>query len=957
MYAEVVVNIEAPLEGTFHYHVPRDLEAQLQLGQLVEVEFGRRLAQAIVVAFSPAAPVAETKPVIAVIEAQPVIRPAQLELARWLSHEYLTALNACLRLFLPPGLTRWSDVLYDLNPAWEGDGRLTATQASIVELLRQKGALRPRQIGHALPKVDDWQKAAEQLVRRGILRRASILDRPRARPKVARTAELIAGRAQILAAAPHLGRASQAAAALYYLATEPDMLPPEDEIMAAAGVSQKTLAELAAAGLIQRAPAESLVIQGPRRAEAPPEAAEFLASLPVRPEDAPDQALLNRLAGAGVVEVVAEPAAAGLALGEWAAAAEIYRLRKAERYFAVLAELAKAASPLPVGQIYAATEATLSQLRKMAKLGLIRLGEEEVWRDPLADQDFVPAEPPRLTADQAAVWQAVQAAMSRDEPEPFLLHGVTGSGKTEIYIRAVALALQRGRRAIVMVPEIALTPQTIRRFAARFPGQVAVLHSRLTEGERYDTWRRAWQDGFDIAIGPRSALFAPLDNLGVIVVDEEHDSSYKQDPPVAPPYYHGRDAALELGRLTGALVILGSATPDLVSYHRAQTGAYRLLELPRRIMGHRQRITAQAGRLGRESRYQPLADEPEEALTIPLPPVQVVDLRHELRAGNRSIFSRPLQQAMDETLARGEQAILFLNRRGSASSVVCRDCGHVLRCKRCETALTYHRPGQALVCHFCGRREPPPESCPNCGSGRIRYLGLGTEEVERQVRAGWPAARVLRWDRDTTAGRDSHEALLASFIQGKADVLVGTQMIAKGLDLPLVTLVGVISADVALGLPDFRMAERTFQLLAQVAGRAGRGLLGGRVIIQSYRPEHYAIQAAAEHDYTSFYLEEIRFRTVHRLPPFQRLTRLIYADPAAERAERGALELAEALREHIQAAGSRAELIGPAPPFFQRLDSRYRWQILVRAGDPAGLLADFPLPAGWIVDVDPVSLL
>jgi primosomal protein N' (replication factor Y) (superfamily II helicase) len=511
------------------------------------------------------------------------------------------------------------------------------------------------------------------------------------------------------------------------------------------------------------------------------------------------------------------------------------------------------------------------------------------------------------------------------------------------------------------VPEIALTPQTVRRFAARFPGRVAVLHSRLSAGERYDTWRRARAGLFDIVVGPRSALFTPLPNLGVIVLDEEHDHSYKQTPPVPPPYYHARDTAIEMGRILQAVVILGSATPDVVTYHRARAGRYQLLELPRRIMGHRRRLYSQAERLRIPAERLPgqqSGDDADDALTIPLPPIQVVDLRQELRAGNRSIFSRALEKAITETLERGEQAILFLNRRGTATFIICRDCGHVLACPRCEMPLTYHRPHLALMCHYCGRQEPPHGDCPQCGSKRIRYFGLGTEEVAQRVQQRWPDARITRWDRDTTAGKDSHEELLAGFINQEADILVGTQMIAKGLDLPLVTLVGVISADVSLGLPDYRTGERAFQVLAQVAGRAGRGLLGGRVIIQTYKPEHYAIQAAAEHDFAGFYVDEIRFRTQHMLPPFRRLAKLVIVDPINDRGKRQAEELTQGLRRHIRELELAAtEILGPVPPFFGRIDGRYRWQIVIRSPDPIRLLTDFPIPAPWIVDIDPVSLL
>ena len=956
MYAEIAVNIEAGLANNFHYHVPRDLEETVQIGCLVEVEFGRRLAQGIIVAFSDHAPVEETKPIISLIDDAPVVRPWQIELARWLSAQYLTPFNLCLRLLLPPGLSRMSDVTLGVNPYWDGSGRLTETQAELVSLLRQKGMLRGRQLKRTLPKLD-WQTAANQLVKREILQRGSILDPPRSRPKEIRTAELIGGPRQIKAAALKLGRSSKQADLLHWLAEQADPLPLASDALAATEASKQHLSKLAEAGLIHYSPAATLVIAADGR-DAPPKWRDLLEQLP-QPAVQVDPDDLAALQAANLVELVEEPARLGLAIPGRAINEQLYRLRNGERYYQILTYLARAAAPVSLTNLYADTGSTIGHLRKLVALDLVRLGSEEVWRDPLADKDFVPSEAPPLTHDQTQAWEKIRAVMIGAERErPFLLHGVTGSGKTEIYMQAIDLALERGQTAIVLVPEIALTPQTVRRFAARFPGRVAVLHSRLSDGERYDTWRRARQGLFDIVVGPRSALFTPLDNLGVIVLDEEHDGSYKQGPPVPPPYYHARETAVQLGQIVGATVILGSATPDLVSYHRAQGGRYQLIELPRRIMGHRGRLTTQAARLQRASQYRQASDDPEDAWTIPLPPIQLVDLRQELRAGNRTIFSRALRQAIDQTLERQEQAILFLNRRGTASFIICRDCGLLLKCPRCDMPLTYHRPELSLSCHHCGRKEPHHRECPQCGSDRIRYFGLGTEQVEALVKAEWPEARIVRWDRDTTAGRDTHESLLASFINQEADILVGTQMIAKGLDLPLVTLVGVISADVSLGLPDYQTGERAFQVLAQVAGRAGRGLLGGRVIIQTYQPDHYAIQAAAEHDYISFYLEEIRFRTQHGLPPFRRLIRLLIIDPIHDRAQQEATRLAKALRLHIREKQLGAtEILGPTPPFFSRIDGRYRWHILVRTPDPIRLLTDFDIPAPWIVDIDPESVL
>jgi primosomal protein N' (replication factor Y) len=996
-YAEVVINIEAAVGDIFHYHIPIDLQAQLSIGHLVEVEFGRRLAQGIVVAFADFAPVEETKPVIAIIDPEPVVRPWQIELARWLSGRYLAPLNACLRLMLPPGLTRWADNIYDINPHWDGTGRLTELQQQLVDLLRDKGDLRSSRIGRVVK--GDWKAAAAQLVQRGILRRASILDPPRARPKQVRMVELVAGPHQILAATRELGRASKTAEILEYLATIPDPLPGEEEVLAATGATDVHLGQLADAGLINRVPAQTIVIPIPGR-DIPAEYAAIVESLPGPPDAEAQPDLIPILQAAGFVREERQPALVSLAVKPGHLTAVILRLRGGEFYTRILDYLAREAQAVPVGEVYDNTGATLRHLRRLAALDLVRLSDVEVWRDSLADRDFMPADPPQLTLDQARVWGRIKLALiagesstldRADEPAtvdnndeedsspqdslgaidpleittPFLLHGVTGSGKTEIYMRAIAFTLDQGRQAIVLVPEIALTPQTVRRFAARFPGRVAILHSALSPGERYDTWRRIRRGMVDVVVGPRSALFSPLPDTGVIVVDEEHDGSYKQTPPVPPPYYHAREAAIELGRLTGAAVILGSATPDVVTYHRAQSGRYHLLELPRRIMGHRQRILSQAGRLQVVSRYEPLIASAsddilnlDDALTIPLPPIQVVDMRQELRAGNRSIFSRPLEAAISETLARNEQAILFLNRRGTATFVNCRNCGHVMNCPRCGTPLTYHRPLMQLVCHQCGRREPNPQTCPSCGSDRIKFFGLGTERLAELVSERWPAARLIRWDRDTTSEQGSHEALLAGFINREADILVGTQMIAKGLDLPFVTLVGVISADVSLNLPDYNTGERAFQILAQVAGRAGRGLLGGRVIMQTYQPDHYAIRAAAEHDYAAFYVEEMRFRTRRALPPFRRIARLLIADPVEDRAKGAAEDMVRLLNKNIRDnALAATEILGPTPAFYTRLDGRYRWHIIILAPDPFKVLAGIAIPRPWIVDIDPESIL
>jgi primosomal protein N' (replication factor Y) len=633
------------------------------------------------------------------------------------------------------------------------------------------------------------------------------------------------------------------------------------------------------------------------------------------------------------------------------------QLRGATRQRAIVEYLADRRAAT-VSEIYSQVGGNSSILKRLVEKGLVGVEEREMWRDPLEGRSFVLTTPPRLTLAQDAARRQIEASLGTAGPEVFLLHGVTGSGKTEIYLRALQEVLSMGQQAIVLVPEIALTPQTIRRFAARFPGRVTVMHSKLSLGERYDGWRRIRDGQVDVVIGSRSAVFAPLPRLGLIVIDEEHEWSYKQD---RTPRYHARDVAIKLAELSGCKVILGSATPDLISYYRAQRGEYKLLHLPQRIMGHRRSLDEQRAQYHiqeERSRLKEVGEGYDEAMYMDLPPVQVVDLRQELKAGNRRIFSRALQEAMAEALDANEQVILFLNRRGAATFIICRDCGHVLKCKRCEVPLTYHSDEDDLVCHHCNWRSPLPPGCPSCWSGRIRHFGIGTQRVETVTRELFPQAKIVRWDRDTTGGKMAHEKILEKFINHQADVMIGTQMIAKGLDLPLVTLVGVITADTALHLPDFRAGERTFQLLTQVAGRAGRSILGGKVIVQTYTPNHYCIQAASRHDFEGFYQQEVEFRRQQRYPPFSRLVRLMYVHRNAAQAQEEAGRMHRLLSNKIARLGlPEIDLLGPAPAFVSRLRGQYRWQIIVRGRDPHELLEDLPLPLGWRVDVDPASLL
>ena len=822
---------------TFHYHLPPELERSVQPGSLVWVPFGHREIQGVVARRTAHAPV-RTKPVLRLARPEPVLTPAQLDLAAWIADYYVAALSETVKLFLPPGLLT-------KDPSATG---VRAKRELEIELLADAGEIERR--------------------------------------------------------LPTLGRSTLQTCALEQLLAAPDRAIPLDDLRTHCKMkSNSAIDALVRAGLAEK------------RAD-------------------------------GVILAV-KPAAARAALIE---------MRGAQKYLPVLETLQEAGRPLWKSELYARVDANLTLLRDLEQAGLVALTEKVHFRDPLAGRTYPRTQPPLLTGEQAAVWARIQAALEADStPDAsntackFLLHGVTGSGKTEIYLRAIERVLAQGRQAVVLVPEIALTPQTVARFAGRFPGRVTVIHSELSQGERYDVWRLIRAGQYDVVVGPRSALFAPLANLGLIVIDEEHESVYKQNAEEwggFTVFYDARTVADRLAELTGSVLIMGSATPSLEVYRRAEVGEVVLLEMPQRVMGHRIRVA------GDEQRV--------EAIYAEMPPVEVVDMRQELRAGNRSIFSRSLQGELHAVLDAGEQAILFMNRRGAATFIMCRDCGHVEECPHCATPLTYHARVDQLICHRCNRRYPIPEVCPECGSKRIKYFGTGTQRVEEFVHQIAPRARVLRWDADVTRTKGSHERILRSFTAHEADVLIGTQMIAKGLDLPLVTLVGVVAADVGLYLPDFRSGERTFQLLTQVAGRAGRSARGGRVVIQTYTPEHYAIQAAARHDYQAFYEREMGFRHEQGYPPVQRLARLIYWHKKLAKVKEETERMAAALRYQLTQLGLEGEwigVLGPAPAFFARYRGYYRWQIVVQAPDPARLVRRVEIPFGWRIDIDPVSLL
>jgi primosomal protein N' (replication factor Y) (superfamily II helicase) len=826
-YAEVAVHL-GRVQGTFHYHLPPTLKAVVRPGHLVVVPFGPRRVQGVVVSLTDESPVPETRPVGGLVDPEPVLRPSQLDLARWMSEATRSTLAESLAIMLPPALSRRADTHYRLL-AGDADPR-HETEVRLVRLLQARGPLRGRQLERLLPR-RNWRRAAENLQRQGVIAQENVLDEPSVRARVGRRARLAVDPAAARASLGDLGLQSRPAAAR------------------------------------RRAALEALLAEG---------------------------------------------------------------------------------QPLDPTWLYAEAGARPEDLRYLEAKGLLAWDEVELVRDPLASTQAILASAPTLTSEQAAAWAAVRPPLDAHAYDTFLLHGVTGSGKTEIYLRAVEHTLSLHRSALVLVPEIALTPQTVQRFMARLPGRVGLLHSSLSEGERYDTWRRCRSGELDVVIGARSALFAPLPDIGLIVLDEAHDDSFKEQEHA--PRYNAREAAQAYARRLAAVCLMGTATPDIVTYTRADRGDIRLLRLPQRILGHRGRLADQASRLGVRSRYRNLEAEASE---IELPPVHVIDMRQELRSGNRSLFSRSLDQALAETLQAGQQAILFLNRRGTATYVFCRDCGWAARCPRCGTPLTFHQPAADLLCHHCGYRRARPTRCPNCRSTRVREFGAGTQRIQSEVEQRYPAARTLRWDWDVTRRKGSHDVILAHFAAHRADVLIGTQMLAKGLDLPLVTLVGVISADTGLHVPDYRSAERTFQVLSQVAGRAGRSMLGGQVILQTFHPEHHAIRAAAAHDYAGFYRAELEQRRELGYPPFSRLVRLVGLRPTDSLAEREGSALVRRMRA---AAEAGVEISGPVPCFYSRRRGLARWQILLRGSNPAPA-APIDLPEGWSIDVDPVSLL
>ena len=614
-----------------------------------------------------------------------------------------------------------------------------------------------------------------------------------------------------------------------------------------------------------------------------------------------------------------------------------YTKRRANRRADLIRQLAVTPEAIPRADL--SKQFNSSLIKAVLDDGNAQIEQVRIERDPLADYAVQEPIDVDLTPEQSTAVEAISRSIDSRSHVEFLLFGVTGSGKTEVYLRAVDKCIQSGRRAIIMVPEIAMTPQTLQRFASRFPGQIALQHSGLTLGQRFDQWHQINYGRYNVVIGSRSSIFAPVDNLGLVVIDEEHEWTFKQSDRA--PRYHARDVAEQLCQETGATLVLGSATPDIGTYQRATDPKFHnpitLLELPRRIN--------EALRISRNSNGHAES--------------QIVDMRLEIQDGHREMISRPLLDALRENVDRGGKSILFINRRGSASFVQCLSCGTIRHCPNCHTPLSLHRHprrggGSRLQCHYCSYSVGAARQCRACDGTGIARRAAGTEGVEETVRGFFPNTPILRWDSDTARNASEHTKLLDEFQSQGNHILIGTQMVAKGLDIPDVSLVGVVAADIGLAVPSFRSSERTFQILSQVTGRAGRADTPGKAIIQTFQPNHFAIAAAAAQDYQSFYQHEIQTRQQYDLPPFTSYARLAYSSYDPNEAQLEARSVRTRLEQHLEA--NDIEITGPSPAYPARLAGRYRWQILLKGQNPAKILDQVPLSPGWTTDIDPIEM-
>ncbi len=893
------------------YIVPAELEGTIRVGQLVAIPYGERLVEGLIWEIitsveavihsarssshgrdqsgpykagnelpgdptSNASPsvgalvdseyVASTlRPIHAILDPEPALLPHQMTLAQWISEYYVTPLPQAALMMLPPGLMQRSRIVLRL-----AEQESEAIEAAIQDASLQTRALIGLLLAEGEVNVERLKTMLGPKRAKAILKeiktselvvREAQLDAPRAKARTKRVVRLVAQGEKLEA----WRQRTEAVLQNHLQSVKPVPLEPDSMGRYSSAIDRKK-----------------------RRGEIlDPWVVGTTAILTAIEQDKDSLRAQHQLAAVDLLQQNKHTNA------DWTPNA-----------------LCKASG------------LTTAQLQQLVREQILSIETVEVRRDPLAERALDPSMPLQLTPGQQ---HALDCIIGPDyQPRPILLHGVTGSGKTEVYLQALAAMIAKGKRGIMLVPEIALTTQAVLRVAGRFPGRVAIIHGELGIGERYDEWRRIRNGQVDVVIGARSALFSPIPDLGIIIVDEEHEPAYKQSE--RKPTYHAREVALMLARILDIPVVLGSATPSVETYYQAQQDHYRLVELPSRVSSS-------------------------------LPSIEIVDLRNELHAGNTSIISRRLHEELGYILEQRQQAILFLNRRGAASCVLCRDCGYVALCDHCDISMTYHATEQILLCHYCGQKSKVLRFCPNCQSSSMRYFGLGTEKVQETIQRSFPQARLLRWDRDTARNRRDHEQLLDRFANREADILIGTQMIAKGLDLPGVTLVGVVSADIALNLPDYAASERAFTLLTQVAGRAGRGAEAGRVIIQTFNPQHFAIEAASRHDYHEFYATEIEMRLRYNYPPFRQFVKFTYSHENRHRCQNEALLLYERLDEWInRLALPDTDIVGPAPALMEHLRGKYHWQMIVRGPDLHRLLRVVDA-TGWHIDIDPVSTL
>ncbi|MFA5688346.1 MAG: primosomal protein N' [Kiritimatiellales bacterium] len=988
------VAVDLSLDREFDYLIPAALQPAVEIGSRVEVPFGSRNVTGFVVGFAEKSDLKELKPIEKVLGETSLITPVVMDLARWMSTYYLAPFETCVRSVLPAVVRRKSEGekkqltvsligkvdatspsrsthvqtnYFDSSvpvsylsggnlPHWRQDGTMyfvtfrladSVPQEKLVQWRRErdewleenpepKTTERTRDVASAF-SADEWHEEYhrrfsapfEKWLNSGT--GSCIFSDAKNRQILEETMQAFDGEryridsyvimpnhVHVLVAPRGDNTLSsiiqQWKSVSSHMIGKVDAAPPPRNVCERGGGAASTLCSAQQRNLWQKESFDHIV-------RSPESLSKFREYILNNPKNLP----------AGTFSVFCANAERGGGAASTFSANENLKLTAKQQS---VVDVLKNSGALLLTELTERAGVSAATVKALEKKGMVLISSEAVYRDPHAGIHLLKTEPFDLMPQQAAALNQITAAMDEPEPPVILLHGVTGSGKTEVYLQAIARALEQGKGAIVLVPEIALTPQTVDRFRARFadaPEKIAVLHSSLSDGERYDEWHRIRAGEAKIVVGARSALFAPVENPGLIVVDEEHEPTYKQDEA---PRYSARDTAVMRGRMEKCAVVLGSATPALESYANAKSGKYRYVDMPQRV----------------DDRQMPL--------------MQIVDMRIEAqREGKPHLFSRELVEAIRTRLNRAEQTMIFMNRRGFSSSLTCPDCGYTAECSQCSVGLTFHKARGRLVCHFCGDEIPVPEKCPACASLQFKYSGAGTEKIEEVVTALFPKARIQRMDSDTMRRKNAYRDVLGKFRTGKIDILVGTQMIAKGLDFPNVTLVGVVNPDHALHMADFRAGERVFQLLTQVAGRAGRGETAGEVIVQTYTPHHPAIQAAQRMDFAGFCDQEFSFRQELGYPPYTRLVCITFR--GKDNLQTGGM--AEKFFAGVEQCAGATVILSPAMPApIARIRGEYRWQILLRAAHTKTLstairaafgMMKLPKTVKVTVDVDAVSLL